>query len=95
MAVLTDMKPMCWRTWLGLGGDVEAGDTGRPSRGPQHGAEDAHGGGLAGAVGPEQAEDLPGPGLEADAIDGVDQPAAQVPERLGQVLDLDHDVGVQ
>ena len=48
-------------------------------------------GGLAGAVGAEQAEDFAGPGLEADVIDRVDQAAAQVAERLHQVLDLDHD----
>ena len=62
MAVLADMKPMCWRTWLGLRGDIEAGHAGRAAGRLEHGAEDAHGRGLAGAVGPEQAEDFAGHG---------------------------------
>ena len=45
----------------------------------------AHGGGLAGAVGSEEAGDLPGPDLEAEVIDG--DGCAVV---LGDVLDADH-----
>ena len=44
---------------VGLGDDVVAGDLGPAAGGNQQGAEHAHAGGLAGAVGAEEAEDLP------------------------------------
>jgi hypothetical protein len=53
-----------------LGGDVVAGH-GRPAgRGRQQGAEDADGGGLAGAVGAEEAVDLALADVEVESIDG-------------------------
>src|SRR5262249_51277532 len=74
----------------GLGDDVIAGHAGDAAGRPQHRAEDAHGGRLAGAVGAEQAEDLARPRRETDAIDRVDHAAAQVAEGLGEGLDVDH-----
>ena len=52
-------------------GDVEACDA-RGSRGrAQQGSEHAHRGALAGAVRPEEPEDLPLVHGEVDAVDGV------------------------
>ena len=48
-------------------------------------AQHAEGGGLAGAVGPEQAEDLAAAHLEVDVVDG-----GEGAEFLDQLLDLDH-----
>ena len=57
-----------------------------PSVGRQEAGEDLHGGGLAGAVGPEEAEDL----ALARRVKSrrVDRDPVAVP--LGEVLDLDH-----
>ena len=49
---------MTRRTAAASGDDVVAGDPARPALGPQKGHEHAHGGGLARAVRPEEAEDL-------------------------------------
>src|SRR5262249_55258069 len=53
-------------------------------------AQDAHGGGLAGAVRSQKAENLAGPGVEADVIDGQHLPAAQVAKGFREVVDVDH-----
>ncbi len=55
----------------GLVDHVVAHHLGAPAVGPQDGGQDAHGGRLAGAVGPEQAEDRAGRHLEVDAAQGV------------------------
>jgi hypothetical protein len=56
-----------------VGRDVHARDGG-PAPGELHaGGEDADGGGLAGAVRPEEPEDLTGGDGEADPVDGVDR----------------------
>ena len=54
-----------------------------PAAGPQDAAEHADGGGLAGPVRPEKAEDLAPAHLETDVVDG-DEAA----ETAGQVFDL-------
>jgi hypothetical protein len=64
---------------------VEAGDARRALRGRQVAGQDAHGGGLPGAVGPEEAEDLALLDPERDAVHRR-RPAVA----LRQVLDLDH-----
>jgi len=53
----------------------------------QDSGEDAHRGGLAGAVRAQKAEDLPRLHLEADIIDRF-----QLPVALHQVLDFDHEL---
>ena len=55
-----------------LGGDVEAGDAGPPVRRVQQGDEHAHRGRLAGAVRPEEPEDLPRLHLQIDARHRLD-----------------------
>ena len=55
---------------VGLGGDVVAGDPGPPAGRQQQRAQHPHGGGLAGAVGAEEAVDLARRHLEVDAVDG-------------------------
>jgi hypothetical protein len=55
-----------------LGHDVEAGDAGAAPIGLEQRGEDAHGGGLAGAVRPEQAEDGALLRLEVDAVESDD-----------------------
>jgi hypothetical protein len=55
---------------LGLGGDVDPGHPGASLRGRREPAQHADQGGLAGAVGPEQAEDLAPPDGQRDLIDG-------------------------
>src|SRR5690349_11699949 len=68
--------------------DIVPGD-GRPAGSRfQDGAEDAKRRRLAGAVGPEQAEDLAGAGVERDVLDGVDDSPSRIAERLEQVLDV-------
>ena len=52
-----------------------------PRVGPEDVEHHADGGGLAGAVGTEQPEDLPGADLERHVFDGT-----RVAERLGKVL---------
>jgi len=60
--------------------DVKAGDRSGAGRGRKKTRQHAHGGGLAGAVGPEEADDLAFVNLEGDVVhSGV----ASVP--LGQV----------
>ena len=61
-----------------LGGDVVAGDRGPPAVGRQQGAEHADGGGLAGAVGAEEAVDLAPPTVRSRPSTAV------VSERAGQ-----------
>ncbi len=51
-----------------VGGEVDAVDMHLPRRGLQHAHDHADGGGLARAVGPDQADDLAGGHLERDAI---------------------------
>ena len=70
--------------------DVVAGDSGDAARGLEDGAQDAHRGRLAGAVGAEQAENFAGLGVERDVIDGQDLTAAQIAKRLGEVFEMDH-----
>ncbi len=53
-----------------LGDAIEAGHRGPAGRRPQHRAQDAQHGRLAGAVGAEQAVDLAGRGVEADSAQG-------------------------
>ena len=54
----------------GLGQHVVAVDGGRAAGGTQHRAEDPQGRGLAGPVGTQQAINLAGPGVKADAAQG-------------------------
>src|SRR6185436_19157490 len=55
-----------------LRGDVEARHRRAAGTGRQQRGEHVDGGRLAGAVGAEEAVDLPGRHLEVDAVDGVD-----------------------
>jgi hypothetical protein len=68
--------------------DVLPGDVGVAGVGRQQRGEDAQGRGLARAVGPEQAEDLPGGDGQVDAADGLNR-GARGPERLAQPGHLD------
>src|SRR5262249_19080773 len=68
----------------------KAGDPSNAAGRLQHRTQDAHGRGLAGAIGPEQTEDLAGAAFEVEVVHGQDLAATQVAERLGQVLDVDH-----
>ena len=56
-----------------------------PLSAPQQRAEDAEGGGLAGPVGPQQAEHLAGIDFEAEIVNGAD-----LAEGLADVADFDH-----
>src|SRR5437879_581446 len=67
-----------------MGGDVETVELERARRRMQQGGEHPDGRGLAGAVRPEERENLPGSHIEGDVVDGHD-----VPERLDDVLDAD------
>ena len=49
---------------------VEAGDIGRSRRGRQEAGQDPHGGGLPGAIGPEEADDLPLFDFKGDIVYG-------------------------
>src|SRR5581483_3459028 len=69
---------------VGPAGDVDAEDRGRAAVRPEDRREDAHGGGLAGAVGAEHAEDGPGRDLEVDPGQRL-----EVAEALRQALDAD------
>ena len=69
----------------GLFEDVEAGHVGRAGGGREEAGEDAHGGGLPGAVRPEEAHDLPFFHFEGDV---VYRDSASV--SLGQTFDFDH-----
>jgi hypothetical protein len=67
-----------------VAGHVETGQPRRSAAGLDGGGQHADGGGLAGAVGAEQAEHLAGGDLEVDAADGLN-PAGV---RLGQPADF-------
>jgi hypothetical protein len=54
----------------GIGGDVETSDAGDAGRGGHKSGEDAHGGGFAGAIGAEKAEDFAFVHGEGNVIDG-------------------------
>jgi len=56
---------------VGLVDDVVAGDGGAPRRGAEQRAQHAHGGGLAGPVGAEEAVDLAARDRQVEAVDGV------------------------
>jgi hypothetical protein len=60
-------------------------DAGRAAGRGDETREHAHGGGLAGAIGAEEAEDFTGFDREAEVIDGQD-----AVEILAEVLRLDH-----
>jgi len=69
--------------------DVDPGDDHPALVGVAQPLEDLHGGGLAGAVGSEDAEDLVLADVEGDAVDGHDLAVA-----LAEILDLDrHPLG--
>ncbi len=53
-----------------LAGEVVAEDDGAPGVGPEEGGKQANGRGLAGAVGPEEAVDGPGPDAEVETVYG-------------------------
>src|SRR5580692_3717372 len=55
----------------GVGSHVETHDGGGAGGGQHAGDQHADGGGFAGAVGSQQAEDLAGAHAEGDAVDGV------------------------
>ena len=75
----TDAEPHL----TGLGCHVIAGHPGpAPGRG-QQGAQHAHRGRLAGAVGPEEPVDLPGGDAEVDPVDGLD-PVEMALETFGE-----------
>ena len=68
----------------GLGHDVVAGDGGGAGGGGDEARKHAHGGGLAGAVGAEEAEDLALVEAEGDIVH-----RGEAAEPLGQARDLD------
>src|SRR5216683_1062213 len=76
--------------FFGMLDNVVAADEGGAVGGLQDGGEHAQGGGLAGAVGAEQAVDLAGLAGEADVIDGADFTALLVLEALGQATSFNH-----
>ena len=69
-------------------GDVDARDRRAAGRGLEQRGEDADGGGLAGAVGPEQAVDGAVGDGEVDAVDGLD-----VAEVLDEAVGDDRVIG--
>src|SRR6266545_2346353 len=69
---------------IGVGADVDARDAGAAGVGLEQGGEHADEGGLAGAVGAEQAVDAAGRDGEAEAVQRAD-----LAEVLGEPLDLD------
>src|SRR5438093_2740063 len=75
---------------LGLAGDVDPADRGRPLGRREQAAQHADGRGLARAVGAEDAEDLAGGDVERDAVH-----RREVAEALGEALDLDGRVPVR
>ena len=70
---------------LGLADDVPAGHPGVAGRRVHDGRQQPHGGRLAGAVGPDQAEDFPLRHVEVQIDHG-----GQIAERLRQVFRADH-----
>src|SRR5262249_51910351 len=79
--------------FVGLGEHVKPGDVGLARGRFEEGAEDAEGGRLAGAVRPQEAEDLTGAGREGDAVHGRDRSPGRIVEGLAQADDVDHPVG--
>src|SRR3954465_14809343 len=75
-----------------LGGDVESVDLRKAAGRLQDRAENAHGGGLAGAVGPQQAKNLAGPGDKADVINRHNLAPTEITKRFGEVFDVDHGI---
>ena len=69
---------------VGLLSDVVAEDARGSGVGLEHGGEDPDRGGLARAVGPQQAEDRTGRDLEVDPVQ-----REHLAEALGETLDLD------
>ena len=69
----------------GLADDVEARHGGVPGVGSREGGEGADGGGLARAVGPEQAQDRARLDVQVDAVEGL-----HGTEGLAEVVDVDH-----
>ena len=65
---------------------VEAGDGGLALGGRHVAGDDAHRGGLAGAVGAEKSEDFARLGAKTHIVDGRDRAVM-----LGKVLNLDHE----
>ena len=63
------VTPIAARTASGSRGDVVAGDPRGPGVGAEQGGQDVHGGGLAGAVRPEQREDGAGGDRQVDAVE--------------------------
>ena len=64
-----------------LAAQVAAGDGGLAAGGRQQRGQHAQGGGLAGAVGPQEAEDFAGLDVQVDAGDGFDGAAREVKVR--------------
>ena len=74
---------------VGLAGDIDAGDLDLPGGGLEQGAEDADGGRLAGAVGPQEAKDLTLRDIEVDAPNRLDLAVL-----LDQTAHLDHAIDI-
>src|SRR5262245_56774291 len=69
----------------GLGHDVMPGDAGDPTRRRQKARQDADGGGLAGPVGPQEADNFPAVDPTADVIHRED--GAEI---FGEIVNLNH-----
>ena len=69
--------------------DIEAATVALPGGRRKQSAQDADGGRFAGAVGPEESEDLALRDLERDVVHGD-----EIAEALHQVLDVDGRAGV-
>src|SRR5690606_37061650 len=72
-----------------LGGDVETIDGGASLCRSEQSGKQAERGGLAGSVGSEQAEKLPGTADETDAIDGSNEAALSVAKGFREVFCYD------
>ena len=81
------VRPMVRRTWCGWVATSYPPTRARARVGLEQGREDADGGGLAGAVRAEDAEDGAGGNGEVDPVEGLGG-AEALPEPLG----LDHEV---
>ena len=75
--------PIAWRTRTGSASDVEAGDAGAAGVRARERGEDPDGGGLAGAVGPEQAEDRAGRDREVEPVERADVAGVGLDEAVG------------
>src|SRR5262249_48956419 len=71
-------------------GGTEAGDGRLAARGLEQAEDHAQGGGLARAVGAEEAIHLAGLNGKREVVDGRDLAAAREWERLGEVFDANH-----